>query len=176
MKYRKCNTHCQSQSMHVDTSLGQGVFHGWFPLPLQNPKEPQKITKKILTAAQQIPGGQRYGWFQRSGGKKSSPLEEGVWTTPRPSFNGGLTSSKGPIHMSPANRCINSPFFMDSALLLWEKQTNPQQIGGPHGVYKPVRGRDVTQPPLWDDDVGPLMLHGFRHPLVSLLSVCPSEI
>ena len=62
LKYRKCNTHCQSQSMHLDTSLGQGVFHGWRPLPLQDPKKPQKITKKILTAAQQIPGGQ-FSWL-----------------------------------------------------------------------------------------------------------------
>ena len=31
--------------MHMDTSLGQGVFHGWSPLPLQN-TEKQKITHK----------------------------------------------------------------------------------------------------------------------------------
>ena len=44
--------------MHMDTSLGQGVFHGWSPLPLQSPKKQKKITNRILTAAQRIPGGQ----------------------------------------------------------------------------------------------------------------------
>ena len=60
LKHGKCNTHCQSQNMHMDTSLGQGVFHGWCPLPLKNPKKQKKVTKKILTAAQQIPGGQGF--------------------------------------------------------------------------------------------------------------------
>ena len=27
--------------------------------------------------------------------------------------------------------------------------------GGPHGVYKPVRGRDAKRPLLWDDEVEP---------------------
>ena len=58
LKYGKRNTHCKSQSMHMDTSLGPDVFHGWSPLPLQSPEKPQKSQKKILTAAQQIPGGQ----------------------------------------------------------------------------------------------------------------------
>ena len=45
-KLRKimCWQNLKSQSMHIDTSLGQGVFRGWSPLPLQ------KFAKRFLKA------------------------------------------------------------------------------------------------------------------------------
>ena len=49
---------------------------------------------------------------------------------------------------------------MDAATFSVEslEQTNPQRIGGPHGVYKPVCGRDVDRTLSWDHVVGPLLI------------------
>ena len=49
------------------------------------------------------------------------------------------------------------PSFVDSALCQWEKQTNPQRIVGPRGVYRQGRGWDVNWPLSWNDEVGPLL-------------------
>ena len=40
---------------------------------------------------------------------------------------------------------------------LWEELTNPQQIGGPHGVCKAVCWHDVNRPFPRDNEVGPLL-------------------
>ena len=54
--------------------------------------------------------------------------------------------------MSQANRFINSPLFGEFGpfFVLAKKNTNKKKkrrIGGPHRVYKPVRGRDANLPP-----------------------------
>ena len=38
LKRGKCSVHCKSQRLHIDTSLGKGIFHGWSPLPLHQMK------------------------------------------------------------------------------------------------------------------------------------------
>ena len=53
-EYGKCKTHCQSQSMHMDTSLGQGVSS-----TLAEPKKAKEHHKK--NPHQQIPGRQQMG-------------------------------------------------------------------------------------------------------------------
>ena len=69
---------------------------------------------------------------------------------------------KGLICISPANQFMNSPFFCIQkfgVLSCGKKQTNPQRIGGPHGAYKPVPGRDVNWPCFgrMSLEVGPLL-------------------
>ena len=69
--------------------------------------------------------------------------------------NSGLASSSQKGADSHADRESEhklASFLADSALCLWAKQTNPQRIGGTHGVYEPIRGRDVNRPVFfWDD-------------------------
>ena len=82
-----------------------------------------------------------------------------------------IIPEKGLLHKSPTNRFINFPLYVNSALFLWGgggKQTNPQRTEDPHGVYKPVRGRDVNRP----------QIHhlSFSTPKIpSTLGVCQSD-
>ena len=101
----------------------------------------------------------------------SEPLKP-VALSPRLQLN---RSHRGPIHMSPANRFLNSPLFSSfgSDLCVWETQTNPRQIGG-HILYMGMRSEHklffsnssgapgISRPKSWDIPPKSLVSLGFE--------------
>ena len=55
-----------------------------------------------------------------------------------------------------------TPTALHCATKVGQSQVNPQPLGAPHGVYKPVQRRDVNRPLFGDDEVGPHLIHWCR--------------